>query len=375
MREVIMTGKTVDEATEKALSALGISADEATIEVLELPQKKLFKSIPAKVRVAADEPETAPAAEPKKAAEPAPKKPQPAAAPKAAAPKKPAEVPAQAPAKEPVKEVVSQPAEQKEPEAAPVADTLAEVPFDMHENPAVEAAAVYLKEVCEKMGVPGIEVAAVKQGETVILTVEGDNTGVLIGHRGDVMESLSYLCSLVANRQGGDYIKLGLDINHYRAKREANLATLAKRIGAKVARTGRSHTLEPMNPYERRIIHSAISEMEGVKSESVGEGIGRRVVISSTDPNARKGGGKYGNNNRTDRSRGPRRDGNSANRDNRGGRAPRGPRRDGGYQKSSVPARDFADRPRNPNAAPTVPKRTESINDGADLPLFGKIEL
>ena len=140
------------------------------------------------------------------------------------------------------------------------------------------------------MGAQGLTITPVKQGEATILKVEGESAGTLIGHRGEVMEALSYLTSLVANRAGGDYMKIGLDINHYRSKREANLTALAKRIGAKVVRTGRGHTLEPMNPYERRIIHSAISEMEGVKSESIGEGANRRVVISSTNPSARPRG-------------------------------------------------------------------------------------
>ena len=100
------------------------------------------------------------------------------------------------------------------------------------------------------------------------------------------MESLSYLASLVANRLEGDYIKLGLDVAGYRDKRENDLTVLAQRIGNKVRKTGRSFAMEPMNPYERRIIHSAISKMEGVRSESKGEGRDRRVVIYSTDPNA-----------------------------------------------------------------------------------------
>ena len=136
-----------------------------------------------------------------------------------------------------------------------------------------------------------------------------------------------------------------------------------------MARTGRGHTLEPMNPYERRIIHSAISEMEGVKSESIGEGANRRVVISSPNPSARpprdNRGGKGG------------KGGRPAGRGGRdGARGPRPPRKDGEYAaRTSTPAREFADRPRDPSAAPTVPKRTETINDGADLPLYGKIEL
>src|SRR5699024_6991363 len=149
----------------------------------------------------------------------------------------------------------------------------------------------------------------------------------------------------------GDYLKLGVDVNHYRSKREENLTALARRIGAKVARTGRSHAFEPMNPYERRIIHSAISAMEGVTSESTGEGANRRVVVSSTGANARpfRQAGRGG------KSRGGRPGG----RGGRGGRdrGDRGERR----ERSSVPGREFADRPRDPDAAPVAAKRTETI--------------
>lgn len=350
MRETIATGKTVEEATEKALAELGISAEEAMVEVIDLPQRKLFRTIPAKVRVTVDEPEAAPAA-PKAQAQPAPKQPQPAAQ-KAPAPEK--KAPQPAPAKD------KAPAPEEEPEEEPV---------DLAAYPKAVAAAEYLKEVAAHMGVAPLELSAVKQGETLILKVEGEGTGALIGHRGEVMESLSYLCSLVANRTGGDYLKIGLDINHYRSKREANLEALAKRIGAKVARTGRSYTLEPMNPYERRIIHSAVSKLGGVKSESTGEGAARRVVILSTDPAARS-------------SRPPRDDRRGGQpRGGRGGRSDRRPGGSGGKRgeprapRSNVPEREFANTPRDPGAAPVAPKRSETINDVADLPLYGKIEL
>ena len=118
-----------------------------------------------------------------------------------------------------------------------------------------------------------------------------------------------------------------------------------------------------MNPYERRIIHSAIGAMEGVTSESTGEGANRRVVVSSTGENARpfRQAGRGG------KSRG----GKQGGRGGRGRGGDRGERR----EKSSVPGREFADRPRDPSAAPTAAKRTETINDGADLPLYGKITL
>ncbi len=359
MREVIKTAKTVEEATALALAELGVSADDACIEILEMPHREfLFKKVPAKVRAyieedsftpkAPKEPKAAKAA-PKKAVQETEDKPEKPAV-KKEAPKK------QAPkAEKPAGKPQEKPGEQEQKPEAPQEQELPEEPIDLNACPKAKEAVEYFKDVCAKMGVGAIEVTPVQQGESVILKVEGEQAGTLIGHRGEVMEALSYLTSLVANRSGGDYMKIGLDINHYRSKREANLTALAKRIGTKVQRTGRSHTLEPMNPYERRIIHSAISEIEGVKSESVGEGTNRRVVISSTDPNARPARST----NRRPANKGAR---------SGAGRGPRTPR-------AATPAREFADRPRDEHAAPIVPKRTETINDGADLPLYGKIEL
>ena len=212
--------------------------------------------------------------------------------------------------------------------------------------------------------------------------------GALIGRRGETMESLSYLASLVINRMEGPYVKLGLDVGGYRNKREDDLSALAKRIADRVIRTGCYYEMEPMNPYERHIIHTAIADIEGVRSESKGEGPTRHIVIYSTDPNASnlpdRDNARNTRGPRRDGGRGPRRDGRGPRRD--GGRGPRsggprrdgrGPRRDGGRPyggpRSSVPSREFADRPRDPNAQPMAPKTTERIHDGDDF-AFGKIE-
>ena len=370
MREVVMTGRTVEEATELALAQLGVSAEDenVTVEVLELPQRRLFRSVPAKVRAAVEEPAPVPApAAPAPAPEkPAPAAPQPAApAQKAPQPPQPAADAAPAPQAQPA------PAGEARAEQAPAQKPITEpeTPFDINQSPKALAAAAYLKDIAARMGVEGLEVSAVMQGETIILKGNGNGASPLIGHRGEVMEALSYLCSLCANRLEGDYAKIGVDINGYRAKREANLVQLARRIGAKVARTGRSHMLEPMNPYERRIIHSAVAELEGVRSESTGEGANRRVVISSTLPNAKAG---------APRREGERRDSRDARRPGKGrGRGRGGKARGERGPRSSVPEREFADKPRDPHSAPVALRRSETINDaeGLDLPLYGKIEL
>ena len=363
------TGKTVDEAFAKACALLGVQAEDENVsrEVLEYPQKTGFlglKTTPAKVRVSVELPD-APAAVPAKPVEVVAEQPVEPAAP----------VQETAPVAEEVPAAVAEPAAPAE--AAEEAEEV-EVPIVIEENAKVKAAVDYLREVITLMGVENVTFSAVQKGEATIIRLDGEKLGALIGRRGETMESLSYLASLVANRLEGDYIKLGLDVAGYRDKRESDLTALAQRIGAKVRKTGRSFAMEPMNPYERRIIHSAISKMEGVRSESKGEGRDRRVVIYSTAPDAQtentygerrgRGGNRNGRRpggNRNGGYRGERRS-NGGYRGNRSG-APRGPR------PSSVPERTYAPRDAE-SAAPVAPKRTERVDDFADFS-FGKIEL
>ena len=376
------TGKTVDEARTNACALLGVEKDDINVsyEVLEMPQKTGFlglKLTPAKVRVSVelpDEPVAAPAAP---VEEPTPVVEE-KAAPVAAEPVVEETAP-EAPAAVEEPAAPTEEAAPAEEQAAPAAEgEEVEVPINIEENAKVKAAVDYLKDVIEKMGVQDVKFSAVQKGEATIIRLDGEKMGALIGRRGETMESLSYLASLVANRLEGDYIKLGLDVAGYRDKRESDLTALAQRIGAKVRKTGRSFAMEPMNPYERRIIHSAISKMEGVRSESKGEGRDRRVVIYSTAPDAQtentygerrgRGGNRNGRRpggNRNGGYRGERRS-NGGYRGSRSG-APRGPR------PSGVPERTYAPRDAE-SAAPVAPKRTERVDDFADFS-FGKIEL
>ena len=382
IRKQEATGKTVDEARAKACALLGVQAEDLNVsyEVLEMPQKTGFlglKTTPAKVCVSVEEPDApaAPAAAPAPAAEAAPVQ---ETAPEV--PAAPVEEPA-APVEAPAAEVEQPAAEQAAPAAAAAADEETEVPIVIEENAKVKAAVEYLQEVIAKMGVENVTFSAVQKGEATIIRLDGEHLGALIGRRGETMESLSYLASLVANRLEGDYIKLGLDVAGYRDKRESDLTALAQRIGAKVRKTGRSFAMEPMNPYERRIIHSAISKMEGVRSESKGEGRDRRVVIYSTAPDAqtentygerRPRGGRPGGN-RNGGYRGGSRSEHGDRNGNRGGY--RGSRNGGnrGPRPSGVPERTYAPRDAE-TAAPVAPKRTERVDDFADFS-FGKIEL
>ena len=111
------------------------------------------------------------------------------------------------------------------------------------------------------------------------MIIEGADTAILIGRRGDTLDALQYLCSLVANKGEKDYIRVSIDTENYRKKREAALTQLAKRIASKVIRYGRSMKLEPMNPYERRILHYALQSNDKVETISEGEDPYRRVVV------------------------------------------------------------------------------------------------
>ena len=350
MRSIEMSAKTVEAAVQAACEALGVDRDDINVsyEVLEFPARKLFKTIPAKVLVKVEEPEV----EEVKPVEDASASVEALAAPAEEA----------APAVEPAAE---------ESAEAPVEEGASadeEVPLDIAADPRLQAAVDYLTPIFKQMGVEEFSFTAVKKGEATILRVTGEHMGALIGRRGETMESLSYLASLVINRMEGPYVKLGLDVGGYRNKREDDLSALAKRIADRVIRTGCYYEMEPMNPYERHIIHTAIADIEGVRSESKGEGPTRHIVIYSTDPNASnlpdRDNARNTRGPRRDGSRGPRRDG-------------RGPRRDGGRPyggpRSNVPGREFADRPRDPNAQPMAPKTTERIHDGDDF-AFGKIE-
>ena len=372
MRSMEMSAKTVEAAVQAACEALGVDRDDINVsyEVLEFPTRKLFKTIPAKVLVKVEEPEAEKPAE---------------------VSTKPAEVveisDETAPAIQ--KEVVEDMVKEAEPDSVPGEEV--EVPLDIDADPRLQAAVDYLTPIFNLMGVENFTFTAVKKGAATVLKVSGEHMGALIGRRGETMESLSYLASLVVNRMEGPYVKLGLDVGGYRNKREDDLSALARRIADRVIRTGCFYEMEPMNPYERHIIHTAIAGMEGVRSESKGEGPARHVVLYSTDPNACNLPDRDNARNlrgpRRDGQRGPRRDsrgprygGPRAPRE--GGRGPRygAPRRDRndrgpryGGPRSSVPGREFADRPRDPDAKPMAPKTTERIHDGDDF-AFGKIE-
>ena len=183
----------------------------------------------------------------------------------------------------------------------------------IRETPA-DAAAAYLRSILGGMGLTDVqvEIHEVEAGAELVLT--GEDIGFIIGHRGETLDALQYLASLVANHVDESYYRITLDVGNYREKRKETLENLGKKMAARAVKTGRNASLEPMNPYERRIIHTAVQTVEGAKSWSEGEDLARHVVIGP------EGGERIV---KRDNRRGGNRGRGGYNRDNRGGRSPR----------------------------------------------------
>lgn len=327
IRETTATGRDVNQAIDAGCEQLGISRDDAQFEIISLPKKGFLglKTYPAKVRVYQELPDIKPTPRPaekkpapaktaerapaaKKAAEAKPGQKRPAAP---AGEKKPVQEKRPAPEKKPV----PQHQQEEQPKPAPV-----EVIPDEQVRIKVEKAVAYLTEIMQEMGFEGIQVSPRYYQENVCLHLGGAQLGLIIGRRGETLDALQYLTSLVANRGEGEYIRLNIDSGNYREKREKTLTALARKLALHAVRTGKSTTLEPMNPYERRVIHGAVSQIRGAVSSSVGADPNRRVVISCADPGKVRSE-RYG--------KGDRRDGKGSDPRKGGDRRP--PRREGGF--------------------------------------------
>ena len=304
MKQYEASAKTVEEAIELGLQELGVSIGDVDVQVVEEGSKGLFGlfgSRPVKVRLTVKDTEEDPLADlleekkPEKKAEKKPaseKRPEKKAEPKAekksaetkpALEKKKAEKKSE-PAEKAVKEV--KPAEESKPAAKAEARPMEKPDVTMipaeelkEESPAGIAYA-FLMELTKLMGVDvTIDMGTDAEGN-VYGYINGDTLGILIGRRGETLDAVQYLTSLKVNRGREGYTRVTLDTENYRAKREDTLIRLANRMANRALRTGRKVSLEPMNPYERRIIHYALQQTEGVTTHSEGEEPNRHVVIT-----------------------------------------------------------------------------------------------
>ncbi|MEG0456571.1 MAG: RNA-binding cell elongation regulator Jag/EloR [Oscillospiraceae bacterium] len=151
-------------------------------------------------------------------------------------------------------------------------------------NNYVSKALSILKEIIKNMGIEKVSYKVSQEETEAMIIIEGEEASFLIGHHGETMSALQYLLSLSVNRKKDDYFRIILNIENYREKREKTLEAFAIKSAKNVVKTGRSQLLEPMNPYERRIIHAAVQKVDGAISSSIGEEPNRKVVIKSKNP-------------------------------------------------------------------------------------------
>lgn len=165
-----------------------------------------------------------------------------------------------------------------------------------------DIAVKYIEDVLKTMGIENISFNISDLENGCLIDISGDGLEEVIGKKGELLDSLQYLSSLVINKIDREYFRIALDCNNFREKRKEQLEQLAVKIANSVKKNGRSSALEPMNPYERRIIHAAVTDIEGVTSKSTGEEPYRKVIISSTEKR------RYNDNYRGGNRRGGRRD-------------------------------------------------------------------
>ena len=299
VREVIVTGDTVESAIKTGCVELGIETHEAQFDIIDMPVKKtlgLFGGNPAKVRV-------------------------------------------------------------------------------YIENSPADSAVEYLKSILSSMGAPPVEIGVEEIEGGAILSLNGEGLGFIIGRHGETLDALQYLAGLVANHVDNSYYRITLNMGNYREKREKTLQALATKMAGKALKYGRNLKLEPMNPYERRIIHTAVQEVEGTKSWSEGEDLNRHVVIgpeAGERPFRPRGDSRGRSTSRDGRSDGPSRNSNYRGGD-RGSRGPRNDFRSGGTQSDRR-------RPSSPDAAPPPPPspqnfRPKSPTESSGGPLYGRIDV
>ena len=267
-RSYTATGKTVAEALENAKAGLGIDTiDGFNVEILEYDKKGFLGigSKPAKVRVyeEGEEEVAAPKAEEKKPERKPTEK-------KQHTDKKPGGKKHEGEKKA---EAVKETKAETKPTGTPVDENC--------------AALVFVRTTLKNLGLSATAEGYVDEEGIIRIVVHGSDATMLIGHHGDTLDSFQYLANLAANREfkSGDknHNRVTVDIEDYRSKREQTLRALARRMAAKALKYNKSVMLEPMNPYERRIIHSEIQNIEGVSTNSIGSENNRKVVIYLTD--------------------------------------------------------------------------------------------
>ncbi|WII37637.1 RNA-binding cell elongation regulator Jag/EloR [Paenibacillus thiaminolyticus] len=244
MNTLIVSGKTIEDAIKNGLAQWKVAEDRVTVRVLEKPSRGLFGLIgvrPATVELTLLEKPEAPA-----------------------------------PAPSPAAEAKSEPAEEA---AVPSVDAAAEAEAGAEGPDPIEEASRFIIDAARAMGLE-VEVSVHKRKDTVTFDISGPDLGLIIGRRGQTLDSLQYLTSLVANRYSKHHLRIILDAEQFRERRKKTLEALADRLANKAVRNRQDVVLEPMTAQERKIIHAKLQDHPKVKTYSKGEEPNRRIVIS-----------------------------------------------------------------------------------------------
>ena len=290
-KTIVATGKTIDAAVEAALAQLGLDRDSVSVQVLQQAKPGFlgFGAQPAKVQVTYEAPDEPKKEAPKSALGSAsrskPKINNPAPAPKAE-PK--VEVKKEQPKAEPKKEAPKAPKQPKtetpkapkQPKAeTPKAPKEPKVYAPVEAGSVEEKIEVFIKGLLENMGSNAVPHAVKREENSYHVELVGEDLGYLIGRRGDTLDAIQHLANYSINRSVDGYIRINVDAEEYRAKREDSLRKYARKKAQQVLKNRRRTTLEPMNAYERHLIHSALQDMDNITTHSTGTEPNRRVVI------------------------------------------------------------------------------------------------
>lgn len=287
---IITTGKSIDLAIQSALAELQLNRDAVSVEVLENARSGFLGigACPAKVKVTYEVPDPKPA-------EPAPALSSASRKPKKQAPKleKPLEMPA--PVWKPEAPKIEKPVEAPKQEA-PKAEKPAKKQAPRREapkTPAVrkeyapaepgsleEKAEIFLKGLLERMDSDAVPHAYRKDSETIRVELVGENLGALIGRRGETLDAIQHLANYALNHDSSKRTRISVDAENYRGKREQTLQQLARKVAANVVKNKREKMLEPMNAYERHVIHATLQDMPNVTTYSTGTEPNRRVIVA-----------------------------------------------------------------------------------------------
>ena len=228
-------GKTIEDAINTGVEKLGVERENANYTIVSTPKSGFlgFGSKPAVVKFSIEQPDEVSVAEPEKST------------------------------KKEIKSAIKE--EMKDSEIS---------------DKTISAAVDFIKNVLEKMSVSVEDFETTTEGEEIFINIKSSEKGFIIGRRGENLDALQYLTTLAVNRNSGEHVKIALDIGGYRDERVKTLENLALRLAAKAKKTRRNVSLEPMNAYERKVIHSALQNDKSITTYSVGEEPNRKIVIS-----------------------------------------------------------------------------------------------